>query len=99
MLVVVIGKVKECILVPRNAFINALSLPIPGFFSEPPNANGNANQKLLVENSSWDEIPQTGYFTYNKVEKRINGVGWQVSSREDVVKEFRDGRKIELDNS
>ncbi len=62
-----------------------------------PKDNGNANQKLLVENSSWDEIPQTGYFTYNKVEKTISGVGWQVSSREDVVKEFRDGRKIELD--
>jgi hypothetical protein len=97
LLVVGIGKVKECILVPRNAFINALSLPILGFFSEPPKDNVNANQKLLVENSSWDEIPQTGYFTYNKVEKTISGAGWQVSSREDVVKEFRDGRKIKLD--
>jgi hypothetical protein len=67
------------------------------FFSEPPKDNGNANLKLLVENSSWDEIPQTGYFTSNKVEETISGVGWQVSSQEDVVKEFRDGRKIELD--
>ncbi len=96
-MVVGFGKVKECILVPRNAFINALSLPIPGFFSEPPKDNGNDNQKLLVENSSWDEIPQTGYFIFNKVEKVISGAGWQVSSREDVVKEFRDGQKIDLD--
>jgi hypothetical protein len=80
------GKVKECILVPRKAFINALSLPIPGFFSEPPKDNGNDNQKLLIKNSSWDEIPQTGYFIFNKVEKVISGAGWQVSLREDVVK-------------
>ncbi len=32
LLVVGVGKVKECFLVPRNAFINALALPIPGFF-------------------------------------------------------------------
>ena len=62
---------------------------------EPPKDNGNDNQKLLVENSSWDEIPQTGYFIFNKVEKVISGVGWQVSSREDVVNEFRDGQKFE----
>jgi hypothetical protein len=31
LLVVGSGKVKECILVPRNAFINALALPIKGF--------------------------------------------------------------------
>jgi hypothetical protein len=48
-LVVGSGTVKECILVPRNAFINALALPIQGFFMEPPNDRGNENQKLLVE--------------------------------------------------
>jgi hypothetical protein len=96
-LLVGFGKVKECILVPRNAFINAVLQPIPGFFSEPPKDNGNDNQKLLVKNSSWDEIPQTGCFIFKKVEKVISGVGWQVSSGEDVVKEFRDGQKIDLD--
>jgi hypothetical protein len=56
LLVVGVGKVKECLLVPRNAFINALALPIPGFFVEPPKDNGNDNQKLLVKNNSWNEI-------------------------------------------
>ena len=62
LLVVGVGKVKECLLVPRNAFINALSIPIPGFSKEPHTDNGNDNQKILVENNSWNEIPQTGYF-------------------------------------
>jgi hypothetical protein len=97
LLVVGFGKVKECSLVPRNAFISALSLPIAGFFLEPPKNNWNDNQKLLVENSSWDEILQTGYFTFNKFEKAISWVGWEVSLWEDVVKEFRDGRKIDWD--
>jgi hypothetical protein len=79
-LVVGIGKVKECIPVPRNAFINVLSLPIPGFFLEPPKDNRNGNQKLLVENSSWDKIPQSGYFMFNKVENAMSGASWQVSS-------------------
>jgi hypothetical protein len=42
------------------------------FFSEPAKDNGNDNQKLLVENSSLDEIPQTGYFIFNEVEKAIS---------------------------
>jgi hypothetical protein len=97
LLVVGVGKVKECLLVPRNAFINALAIPIPGFFVEPPKDNGNDNQKLLVESNSWNEIRQTGYFIFDKVEKAISGVGWQVSSRKHMMKEFRDGRKIEFD--
>jgi hypothetical protein len=56
LLVVGSGTVKECILVPRNAFINALASPIQGFFMEPPNDRSNENQKLIVENDSWDEI-------------------------------------------
>ncbi len=80
LLVVGVGKVKECFLVPRNVFINALALPIPGFFMEPPKDNGNDNQKVLVKNNSWNEIRQSGYFIFNKVEKAISGVGWQVSS-------------------
>jgi hypothetical protein len=86
MLVVRIGKVKECLPLPRNAFINAFALPIPGFFVEPPNDNGNDNQKLLVKNNSWNEIRQTGYFIFDKVEKAISGAGWQVSSQKHMTK-------------
>jgi hypothetical protein len=59
LLVVSSGKVKECILVPRNALINALAFPIKGCFMEPPNNRGDENQELLVDNASWDEIAQT----------------------------------------
>jgi hypothetical protein len=38
LLVVGSGKVKECLLVPRNAFINALALPIEGFKWNRPTA-------------------------------------------------------------
>jgi hypothetical protein len=64
---------------------------------EPPKDNGNDNQKLLVENNSWNEIRQTGYFIFDKVGKAISGVGWQVLSRKHMTKEFRDGRKIDFD--
>jgi hypothetical protein len=72
LLVVGSGTVKECILVPRNAFINALASPIEGFFMEPPNDRGNENQKLLVENASWDEIGQTGSFIFDSDENSIS---------------------------
>jgi hypothetical protein len=97
LLVVGVGKVKECLLVPRNAFTNALALSIPGYFMEPPKDNGNDNQKLLVKNNSWNEIRQTGYFIFDKVEKAISVVGWQASSQKHMTKEFRDGRKIKFD--
>jgi hypothetical protein len=42
-------------------------------------------------------LAQTGSFIFNTFENSISGVGPQVSSMEDVTKEFRDGRKIELD--
>jgi hypothetical protein len=78
--------VKECILVPRNAFINALALPVQGFFIEPPNNRGG-EKKLLMDNGCWDEIAQqTGSFIFDTVENSISGVRWQVSSREDVTK-------------
>jgi hypothetical protein len=73
LLVVGSGTVKECILVPRNAFINALASPIQGFFMEPPNDRGNESQKLLVENDSWDEIGQTGSFIFNLGDNSISG--------------------------
>jgi hypothetical protein len=63
---------------------------------EPLNDRGNENHKLLVENDSWDEIGQTGSFIFNSDDNSIIGVSWQVSSREDVTKEFRDGKKVEL---
>jgi hypothetical protein len=96
LLVVGSGTVKECILVPRNAFIKALASPIQGFFMEPPNDRGNENQKVLVENDSLDKIGQTGSFIFNSDDNSISGVSWQVSSREDVTKEFRDGKKVEF---
>jgi hypothetical protein len=94
LLVVGSDKVKECLLVPRNAFINALALPIEGFFMEPPNGRGDENQKVLVDNASWDEIAQTRSLLFSRVDKSISGVAWQVSSRKVVTKEFREGKKI-----
>jgi hypothetical protein len=91
-LLLVVGSGKVCILVQRNAFINALALPIQGFFMELPNDRGDEDQKLLVENESWDEIAQTGSFLFNSDESSISGVIWQVSSKENVAKEFRDGK-------
>jgi hypothetical protein len=97
LLVVGNGNEKECILVPRNAFINALAMPFQGFFMEPPVDTGNEKQKVIIDNNSWDEIPQSGSFVYDQGEQVIHGVTWQISSREDVTKEFRDKRKVEFD--
>jgi hypothetical protein len=44
LLVVGFEKVKECIRVPRNAFINALSLPIPGFSRNHPRTMGTTTR-------------------------------------------------------
>jgi hypothetical protein len=82
LLVVGSGKVQECVLVPRNAFINASALPIQDCFMEPPNDRGGENQKLLVDNANWDDIAQSGCFIFNPVHNLISGVSWQVSSRE-----------------
>jgi hypothetical protein len=60
---------------------------------EPPNDRGDKNQELLVDNASWDEIAQTGSLLFSMVDNSISGVAWQVSSREDVAKEFRNGKK------
>jgi hypothetical protein len=68
------GKAKECILVPRNALINALALPIEGFFLEAPNNKGDKNLELLVDNASWDKIAQTGSFLISMVDNSISGV-------------------------
>ena len=48
-------------------------------------------------NCSLDKIPQSGSFLYDDSEQVIRGVTWQVTSREDVTKEFRDKRKVEFD--
>jgi hypothetical protein len=87
---------RECILVPRNAFVNALAMPFQGFFMEPPKDMGDETQKVIIENRSWDEIPQSGSFLYDDSEQVIRGVTWQISSREDVTKEFRDKKKSNL---
>jgi hypothetical protein len=78
LLVVGSGKVKECTLVPRNAFMNALALPIQGFFHGTTKQQGGESQKLLAENQSWDEIAQTGSFSFDLDERSISGVSWQV---------------------
>jgi hypothetical protein len=46
LLVVGNGKVKECILVPRNAFPINLALVLNHFFMEPAQDQGNERQKL-----------------------------------------------------
>jgi hypothetical protein len=60
---------------------------------EPPNDRGDENQKLLVDNASWDEIAQTGSLLFSRVDNSISGVVWQVSSRKVVIKEFREGKR------
>jgi hypothetical protein len=97
LLVVGNGNERECILVPRNAFINALAMLFQGFFMEPPVDTGNEKQKVIIDNNSWDEIPQSGSFIYDQGGQEIRGVTWQISYREDVTKEFRDKRKVEFD--
>jgi hypothetical protein len=59
LLVVGNGKMKECVLLTRNTFINALALSILGFSMEPTNNKGDENQKLLVDNDCWDKIAQS----------------------------------------
>jgi hypothetical protein len=49
-----------------------------------------------MNNASWDEIAQSGPLLFSTVDNSISGVAWQVSPREDVTKEFRDGKKIEF---
>jgi hypothetical protein len=49
------GKVKECILVPRNAFIDALTLTILDFHMELTNGSGEENQKLLEDSDCWEK--------------------------------------------
>jgi hypothetical protein len=97
LLVVGNGNERECILVPRNAFINALAMPFDGFFMQAPVNTGSEKQKVIIDNASWDEIPQSGSFLYDNSEQVIRGVTWQISSREDVTKEFREKRKVEFD--
>jgi hypothetical protein len=47
--------VKECILVPRNAFIDALTLTILDFHMELTNGSGEENQKLLEDSDCWEK--------------------------------------------
>jgi hypothetical protein len=90
-------RTKKCIHKCFSLTINASALPIQDGCMEPPNDRGDGNQKLLVDNASWDDTAQTGCFIFNPVDNLSSGVSWQVSSGEDVTKEFRNGKNIVFD--
>jgi hypothetical protein len=64
LLVLSSGNEKECLLVPRIAFVNVYALPFQQIFMAPPLDSGNDNQKLLVDTNSWDAVAQSGAFRY-----------------------------------
>jgi hypothetical protein len=83
----------------KKCIYKCFSLTHPRSFMEPPKDRGEESQKLLVDNECCDTTAQTGSFILNMFENSISRVGWQVSSSEDVIKEFRDGKKLELRNA
>jgi hypothetical protein len=99
LLIVVFRGERECLLVPRIAFVNANALPFQQIFLEPPVDRGNVNQKLLVDTNLWDAVAQSGTLLYNENDSNeIRGVQWQNSAREDVIKRFRDGASVTFQN-
>jgi hypothetical protein len=83
---------QECLLVPRKAFIKSYAQPFQKFFMTDPADKGNKNQKVLVDCLEWKTIEQSGSLLYDPTAKVISGVSWQNPDREEVKKEFRDGR-------
>jgi hypothetical protein len=81
----------------KKYIYKCFSLTHPRLFHGTAKRQRRRNQKLLVDNTSWDDIAQTGCFIFNPVDNLISGVSWQVSSWEDVTKEFWDGKKIVFD--
>jgi hypothetical protein len=85
---------QECMLVPRKAFINSYAQPFSKFFMSQPIDRGDDNQKVLIDSMSWKTTEQSGGLIYNSTTKLISGVSWQNDDREEVKKEFRDGRSV-----
>jgi hypothetical protein len=94
LLVISSGDEKECLLVPRIAFVNAYALPFQQVFMTPPLDSGNDNQQLLVDSTTWDAVAQSGAFNYDATRNIISGVTWQNSAREDVSRDFRDKASV-----
>jgi hypothetical protein len=83
-------------LVPRKAFINSHAEPFQKFFMPEPVDSGNEHQKVLTNTFAWKHIEQSGSLVYGTNTKTISGVSWQNLDREEVKKEFRDGRVIQF---
>jgi hypothetical protein len=90
---------QECLLVQRKAFINSCAQPFQKFFMRDPVEKGNKNQKVLVACLEWKTIEQSGSLLYDPTAKVISGVSWQNPYREEVKKEFWDGRVVSFSNS
>jgi hypothetical protein len=92
------GDEKECLLVPRIAFVNAYALPFQQIFMAPPLDSGNDNQKLLVDTNTWNPVAQSGAFRYDNTNNIITGVTWQNYACEDVARDFRDKASVTFEH-
>jgi hypothetical protein len=90
---------QECMLVPRKAFIDSHAAPFKKFFMTEPVDQGDEHQKVLVDSLEWKSIEQSGSLLYDPTTKEISGVSWQNNDREEVKKEFRDGRTVRFSAS
>jgi hypothetical protein len=92
LLVVGSGTVKECILVPRNAFINTLASPIQGFIMEPKKSIKELERHLarlekeIEGRNRTCKNPRTGQSTTipgqaTQEEQRIvDQISWEITS-------------------
>jgi hypothetical protein len=81
-------------LVPRKAFINSYAHPFQKFFMAEPVDSDDEHQKVLIDTLAWKSIDQSGSLLYDINTNTISGVTWQNLEREEVKKEFRDGRVV-----
>jgi hypothetical protein len=81
-------------LVPRKAFINSYAQPFQKFFMAQPVDQGGKSQKVLIDYMECKSIERSGSLLYDTTTKEISGVSWQNIDREEVKKEFRDGRSV-----
>jgi hypothetical protein len=101
LLVVGSGTVKECILVPRNAFINTLALPIQGFFMEPKKLIKELERHLarIEGRSRTCKNPRTGQSTtipgqVTQEEQRIvDQISWEITSWHETTKTIAEETK------
>ena len=64
-----------------------------------PVDKGSEHQKVLVDCLESKTIEQRGSLLYDPTAKVISGVSWQNPDREEVKKEFQDGRVVGFSNS